>query len=189
MACSFGDPQYFVEDDSYCEVDLPFQMKIYSSAASITWPSTNGFISIGEGSIAFEPQQLPTDQLPANTICPYWDDLYKSEGTEQGIFYQFNAANTSITYEYYIGHAGYPTADPVHFTVTYDSFMPGVFVYHYYGTGNGQTADGVLASVGTQGVDAAGAQQGAQFSFESAIITPGLIVTCDTNTNTCTSSF
>jgi hypothetical protein len=40
--CDFGDPIDTEEDDSYCEVDLPFAMAIYGGSSAQTFPSTNG---------------------------------------------------------------------------------------------------------------------------------------------------
>jgi hypothetical protein len=40
--CDFGDPINTEEDDSYCEVDVPFSMKMYQGSSSRTFPSTNG---------------------------------------------------------------------------------------------------------------------------------------------------
>jgi hypothetical protein len=43
--CDFGDPIDTEEDDSYCEVDLPFQMEIYGGSSAQTFPTTNGVSS------------------------------------------------------------------------------------------------------------------------------------------------
>lgn len=40
--CDFGDPIDTEEDDSYCEVDLPFNMRIYGGSSTQTFASTNG---------------------------------------------------------------------------------------------------------------------------------------------------
>ena len=40
--CDFGDPLNTEEDDTYCEVDLPFSMRIYQGSSTKTFPSTNG---------------------------------------------------------------------------------------------------------------------------------------------------
>lgn len=41
-ACGFGDPAGYDEDDSYCEIDLPFSMVMYGQSSTQTFPSTNG---------------------------------------------------------------------------------------------------------------------------------------------------
>lgn len=40
--CDFGDPIDTEEDDSYCEVDLPFNIQIYGGSSTQTFPTTNG---------------------------------------------------------------------------------------------------------------------------------------------------
>lgn len=40
--CDFGDPVGTSEDDSYCEIDLPFEMQIYTQRDTKTFASTNG---------------------------------------------------------------------------------------------------------------------------------------------------
>jgi hypothetical protein len=44
--CDFGDPIDTEEDDSYCEVDLPFAMAIYGGSSTQTFPTTNGVCNI-----------------------------------------------------------------------------------------------------------------------------------------------
>jgi hypothetical protein len=43
--CDFGDPIDTEEDDSYCEIDLPFNMNIYGGSSAQTFASTNGVSS------------------------------------------------------------------------------------------------------------------------------------------------
>lgn len=108
---------------------------------------------------------------------------------------------TGVTYEYVLSRAGSPT-ETYHFTVGYDSTVPGVFTYTYYAVGQGD--DGEFASVGIQGstfasfehdryadtdaclVTSSGSQSAVQYSFQSADITPGLIVSCNTVSGQCT---
>ncbi|KAK4988622.1 hypothetical protein LTR50_003805 [Elasticomyces elasticus] len=184
VACNFGDPPGTIEDDSYCEIDLPFTMVMYSSNDTKSYASTNGFLSILSGSSQYQPQALPDPNIPSSTACPFFDDLCLFPALGQGIFYQLDAANTSITYEFYLGRAGLPN-DLYHFLLHYSTAAPGVFTYAYYAVGNG----GATASVGIQGVAAqGGAQVAVQYSFQRASLTPGLVLTCDTNAGTCVSS-
>lgn len=113
-------------------------------------------------------------------MCPYFDDLYyyadRSDG--EGIYYSFNSANTTVTYEFVLSRGG--TNELYQFTVFYDSAVPGVFTFIYYQTGQGN--DGETASVGTQGLSQTGAQVAAQYEFEDqGSIYPGLQVVCNTN--------
>ncbi|KAJ9628883.1 hypothetical protein H2203_002788 [Taxawa tesnikishii (nom. ined.)] len=38
VACNFGDPDDYDEDDSYCEIDLPFQMQMFSMSDTKAFP-------------------------------------------------------------------------------------------------------------------------------------------------------
>jgi hypothetical protein len=126
-------------------------MRIYAHTSSQTYASTNGYLSILEGSSQYEAMQFPTDSIPNNTVAPFFDDLYLYGGQSpmQGIFYQFNPAQTAISYEYYLQRAGNVGA-PYHFIVAYDSALPGVFTYTYYSLGP-SSDDGEFAAVGMQG--------------------------------------
>ena len=126
-------------------------MYMYAQSDTKTYAQINGFISLSQGSPQYQPAALPLTYLPNNTVAPFFDDLYLS-GTSvpaQGIFYQFNAAQTAVTYEYYMGRKD-QTANVYHFTVDYDSATPGVFVFKYYSTG-GPTDNGAKCAVGIQG--------------------------------------
>jgi hypothetical protein len=149
--CDFGDPPNYDEDDSYCEIDLPFAMRMYAQTSTQTYASTNGYLSILEGSSQYEAMQFPTDTIPNNTVAPFFDDLYLYGGQTpmQGIFYQFNRAQTAVSYEYYLQRAGNNGA-PYHFIIAYDSAVPGVFTYTYYSVGP-SSDDGEYAAVGMQG--------------------------------------
>lgn len=128
-------------------------MQMYAQTDTRTYANVNGFISLHEGSPQYQPAALPVSYLPNNTVAPFLDDLYLfgRATPAQGIFYQLNAANTSVTYEYYLGRA-LKTENRYHFTVEYDSAVPGVFVFSYYETG-GATDHGNTCAVGTQGCE------------------------------------
>ncbi|KAK4497226.1 hypothetical protein PRZ48_011676 [Zasmidium cellare] len=201
--CDFGDPPSWDEDDSYCEVRLPSPMTIYTTSSPRTYFSTNGFLALLAGSSQYQVQQLPTPWLPNATVLPLWDDLfvYRQGGQTptQGMWYQLS--DDGVVYEWYVARAGVE-ATIYHFTLSYNYTTPGVFEYRYYLTGGEE--EGAYASVGMQGrklqsppyyescadetcvVDASGAATGYQYSWKSGVITPGLVVRCDTNANTCT---
>ena len=150
-SCDFGDPPDYDEDDSYCEIDLPFALHIYAQTSQQTYASTNGYLSIIEGSSQYEAIPFPADNLPNNTVAPLFDDLYLygDASPKQGIWYQVNSAQTSVEFEYYLQRAG-NDGPPYHFTISYDSSSPGVFTYTYYSVGP-SSDDGVYAAVGMQG--------------------------------------
>ena len=147
--CNFGDPPGVDEDDSYCKITLPFAVQIYGQSDANTYASTNGFLSVQYGGAQYASQQLPASNLPNNTIAPFFDDLelQSSAVPMQGVLYQVQG--TSVTYEWYVGRAE-TVGQVYHFTVKYDSVVPGVFTITYYSTGG--TADqGLFAAIGTQG--------------------------------------
>ncbi|KAI7283080.1 hypothetical protein KC345_g3140 [Hortaea werneckii] len=180
--CDFGDPASYDQDDSFCDITLPFSINLYAQADTLVHASTNGYLSILAGSSQYQVEPFPDSHIPANSVAAFFDDLYLvgSSDPQQGIFYALGSTN--VTFEYYLGRNG--TDQIYHFLVDYDSTRPGVFVYTYLQTGG--TGDmGIYAGVGTQGVDAQGSQQAMQYSLRSPDIMPGLVLTCDTNANTC----
>lgn len=97
----------------------------------------------------YQVQALPDPHIPNNTVVPYLADLYISGSANpvQGIWYQANS--TGVTIEYYTSR--YQAASEIyHFTVSYVTTKPGVYVYTYYSTG-GAADDGLHAAVGAQG--------------------------------------
>lgn len=84
--------------------------------------------------------------IPPYTACPYWDDLFLTANTNQGIWYQIDSTSTTVTIEYILGRATSST-DLYQFQVVYSTLTPGVWVFKYYVVGN----YGASASVGVQG--------------------------------------
>ena len=127
-------------------------MRVYSQTSQQSYASTNGYLSILEGSSQYEAQQFPDDAIPNNTVAPFFDDLflYGGQSPRQGIFYQINAAQTSVQYEYYLQRANNTGNPPYHFIVAYDSAQPGIFTYTYYSVGPANDS-GSHAAVGMQG--------------------------------------
>ena len=207
--CDFGDPPSYDEDDSYCKITLPFPIRVYTASDANVFASTNGFLSLTYGSSQYASQQFPASNIPNNTVAPFFDDLYLQASTppRQGIFYQVQG--TAVTFEWFVGRGG-TAGRYYHFTVRYDSALPGVFTYRYYATG-GDSDQGEFASVGAQGSEyhrsscppmelcvtvdsitdnvdlgnAAGQAIGSTYAYHVQSIAPGLVVVCDTNANTC----
>ncbi|KAK5729630.1 hypothetical protein LTR17_011817 [Elasticomyces elasticus] len=171
-------------DDSYAAITLPFPMRIYSVSSSNAFASTNGYISLLYGQAQYQTQALPNSHIPNNTVVPWLDDLYisGSASPRQGIFYQAN--DTGVTFEYYVGRYQGTASQIYHFTVDYHVANPGVFLYTYYMTG-GVADNGINAAVGVQGVMSDGTEGSVTYSAFSNGITPGLVVSCDTNQGTC----
>ncbi|EME77747.1 uncharacterized protein MYCFIDRAFT_84845, partial [Pseudocercospora fijiensis CIRAD86] len=171
-ACNFGDPADWPEDDSYCLIPLPTPMVIYGNSDTQTFAGTNGYISLGQGSQAYEAERLPSIHVPPATIAPFFDDLaiFGGQTPMQGIFYQL--FDDGVTYEYYLFRSGV-AGELYHFTVEYKYAKPGVFVYSYLSVGNGN--NGQFASVGMQGNEgsSSGPLIGFQYSYTLNVQTYG----------------
>jgi hypothetical protein len=74
-------------DDTFGMVPLPFTFLFYGTDYSYCYPSTNGQMGLGTGIKAYSNYALPTTNLPANHLCPYWDDLYV-EGDSINVLYK-----------------------------------------------------------------------------------------------------
>jgi len=146
------------------------------------------FLSLVNGSGAYDAGQLPDSNLPPFTACPFFDDLYdyNTRGDNEGVYYTVNAAQTTVNYTYVLSRGG--TYETYNFGVFYDSTKPGIFTYTYVDAGNAVQNYGSSASVGIQGLDANGNAVATQYSYDYADIVPPLTVTCNTNTGVCTGS-
>jgi hypothetical protein len=67
-------------DDTFAIVALPFAFSFYGTNYNYCYPSTNGQMGLSTGIKAYSNVALPTTNLPANHLCPYWDDLYVDGG-------------------------------------------------------------------------------------------------------------
>jgi len=74
-------------DDTFRMVALPFAFSFYGTDYNYCYPSTNGQMGLGTGIRAYSNSVLPTTNLPANHLCPYWDDLYV-EGESINVLYK-----------------------------------------------------------------------------------------------------
>ena len=74
-------------DDTFTVVALPFPFSFYDAEFNYCYPSTNGQMGLGSGIKAYSNYGLPTTNLPANHLCPYWDDLYV-EGDSINVLYK-----------------------------------------------------------------------------------------------------
>lgn len=161
--CDFGDPPDFDEDDSYCDVDLPFDIQLFGVSSSRTFASSNGYVGLNRGSSQYQVNRFPITSIPENSIAPFFDDLmvHGKKNPRQGIYYQIEGAK--VTYEWYVGRSGLSEPDKArysrsiyHFTLEYDSATPNTFIYTYYSVGSS------AADIGDQGVNGAVAAVGIQ---------------------------
>jgi hypothetical protein len=160
--CDFGDPPNYDEDDSYCELDLPFPIQVYANSSQRTFASSNGYIALDRGSSQFQVNRFPYSTIPENAIAPFFDDLmlYSRKQPRQGIYYQIDGGK--VTWEWFVGRSAQAQADKdrlsksiYHFTMVYDSAAPNTFMYTYYAVGSAAQQDwganGSYAAVGIQG--------------------------------------
>lgn len=149
IRCDFGGPPTNREDDSWCEIALPFSVQLYTTSDGTLYPSTNSFISLLIGSQQYQAAELPTPDIPANSFVPFFDDLAINADVDplQGVFYSIG--ETGVTVECYVSRASDPNVI-FQFNVEYDTAVPGVAVYSYYRVG-ASTDNGLFASVGIQG--------------------------------------
>ncbi|WPA97887.1 uncharacterized protein RHO25_002498 [Cercospora beticola] len=183
--CDFGSPNGWPIDDSYCNIDVPQGLQVYGSSFTTAFASTNGIVTFGEGTTQFQNLQLPAANVPAYAVVPFWDDtaMFGNETITQGIFYQNDT--TGVTFEFYLSRPQ-DTSLIFHYTISYAFSNPGVFVYSYFDADSAHNDDGSFSTVGMQGEDASGDATAFMFSYRTRSVYPGLVLTCDTNSNICT---
>lgn len=92
--------------------------------------------------------------LPALTLAAYWEDLIAEGGTQQGVYYQIDNANTAtptVTFEFLLANLGIQD-QYYHFLVTYNAVNPGAISIYYFVTPD----NGAGANIGIQGGSVAG---------------------------------
>ncbi|KAF2770919.1 hypothetical protein EJ03DRAFT_50769 [Teratosphaeria nubilosa] len=200
-ACAFGDPATTDQDDSFCAIPLPFTLNLYAKSDTTLYASTNGYLSILNGSQQYQVTTLPDSHIPANTIAPLFEDLYiyANATPAQGIFYQFDSSGVNGTVEYYVGSAaGGWNGSVYHFAVGYSTASAGRFVVRYFSVPD----SGANAAVGVQGgeffelsklgdfgltwcfffaVASSGQEVAYTYSYREANIVANLTLTCDTS--------
>jgi hypothetical protein len=83
------------DDDDYGTLTLPFALTFFGTSSSVINPSTNGLLSLSEGTISFSNTALPatfSDPLVQAVAFPLWTDLEIFAGTNQGIYYFANSS-------------------------------------------------------------------------------------------------
>ncbi|THY74858.1 hypothetical protein D6C93_10390 [Aureobasidium pullulans] len=103
-----------------------------------------------------------------------WDDLFIYQGTQQGIYYEVDGAapNRRTSFEFYISHFS-DQSQYYHFLMNFYENKPNVINYQYLNVSD----HGVSATVGVQSFSA---QEFMQFSFNQAVICPGMQLTFNT---------
>lgn len=170
------------DDDDYGVVCLPFAITLFGVSSPVANPSTNGLLSLADGTPSFSNVQLPAafaDPLVQAVAYPLWCDLAITANTSQGIYYWNNASY--VMFEWLLAASCCPNLI-ARFSMSYDSLnSPGVVTFAYY-----QVFDsGGSATVGVQG-----SQEGPDVQWDydgSALVPAGTTVVCDTNVGSCSS--
>ncbi|KAF5505249.1 hypothetical protein CGCS363_v005472 [Colletotrichum siamense] len=134
-------------DDTFGSALLPFPVGVFGSNATTVYASSNGFLSLYEGSTAYDNEPLPSDEIPPVSILPFWDDL-RIQSPSQAVQYQVfgsDAGSRNVTFEWVTVHLGRPSQF-YHFTATFEEAQPGIVTYRYYTTYD----QGESATVGVQ---------------------------------------
>ncbi|GME43160.1 carbohydrate-binding-like protein [Neofusicoccum parvum] len=167
-------------DDNYYRLDLPFPISAYGVSSSTVYLSDNSVLYWGGGNGGYYVNYaLPYGAFGQAALFGLWDDLYVYYGTDQGIYYDVTGTvgSRKVVFEFYTSAYVRPT-EFYHFTITMYENNPGVAVFKYYNV----FSSGYSATVGAQKTGG----NFVQYSFNQAIINPGLMLTVDTNTNTIT---
>ncbi|KAF4837659.1 hypothetical protein CGCSCA4_v011790 [Colletotrichum siamense] len=134
-------------DDTFGSALLPFPVGVFGSYATTVYASSNGFLSLYEGSTAYDNEPLPSNEIPPVSILPFWDDL-RVQAPSQAVQYQVfgsDAGSRNVTFEWVAVHLGQPSQF-YHFTTTFEEAQPGIVTYRYYTTYD----QGESATVGVQ---------------------------------------
>ncbi|KAF0329587.1 peptidase s8 and s53 subtilisin kexin sedolisin [Colletotrichum asianum] len=156
-----------VGDDTFGSALLPFPVGVFGSNATTVYVSSNGFLSLYEGSTAYENKPLPSDEIPPVSILPFWDDL-RVQPPSQAVQYQVfgsDAGSRNVTFEWVTVHLGEPSQF-YHFTATFEEAQPGIVTYRYYTTYD----QGESATVGVQNL-----RDGNNFSVQVGYNSPGSV--------------
>jgi hypothetical protein len=119
---------------------------------------------------------LPNPYIPIYAAAPFFDDLIKNaDNLDEGIFYEITS--TTVTYEYRLGRGG--TYELYHWTISYDTTVPGILTYRYYDVGQDQGS--ASANIGIQGSYDGSTQVAVNFSNQQygAVVTNSTLV-CNT---------
>ncbi|CAF3480592.1 unnamed protein product [Rotaria socialis] len=172
----------FIDDQSFT-VAVPFNITLYNTTTKSVSVTTNGVICLSSCSTAFTETALPASAFSGATALPFWNDLYISANTSQGIYYdtQGIAPNRTLIFEYYSSHYQQPT-DYCNFQIILHENVPGVVQFICYEATDG----GVSATIVVQGSSSG---PFIQYSFDQAnSVAQNMVLTFDTNTGTYSSA-
>ncbi|KAK5125233.1 hypothetical protein LTR85_000909 [Meristemomyces frigidus] len=186
-------------DDVTWPVSLPVNLTLFGQSSSNVLVSSNGVVGLTLLDYEYTNYELPYFSQQSscsgdeggydadgNYVYPcftdtaalgLWDDLFIYEGTQQGIFYEIDGAapNRQTTFEFYLSHYA-DESQYYHFLILFFENRPNVVTFHYLNVSD----FGASATVGVESSTAGSLYN--QYSFNQAVIYPGLQLTFDTTT-------
>jgi len=151
-------------DDSYINLDLPFDFIFYGELKTNLKVSTNGYITFGNDGTDYSNDPIPNSTDPNDFIAPLWDDLY-NYGSSTNHYY-FDQVNNRFIIQYsnweHISHTG-----TYNFQIQLYENGSINFYYDYL--------EGVLNSA-TVGIENYNATDGLQIAFNTDYIHSGLAI-------------
>ncbi|KAI7328119.1 hypothetical protein KC315_g6803 [Hortaea werneckii] len=183
------------DDVVSAEIELPFQIWLYSQSSANVRVSTNGVVGFTTLNNEFDNIDLPyfgfsncstipsedgsgSDTCFTDTAAlPLWADLYIYNGTQQGIYYEISgtAPNRQVSFEFYESLYSDPTQS-YHFLVHFLEANPNYVTFEYLDISDW----GCTATVGVESLS--GGSRYSQYSYLQRVIYPGLQITFNTNT-------
>ncbi|KAI7514514.1 uracil-DNA glycosylase [Hortaea werneckii] len=176
------------------EIELPFQVWLYSQSSANVRVSTNGVVGFTTLNNEFDNIDLPyfgfsncsdipqedgseSDTCFTDTAAlALWADLYIYNGTQQGIYYEIigTAPNRQVSFEFYESLYSDPTQS-YHFLVHFLEASPNYVTFQYLNISDW----GCTATVGVESLS--GGSRYSQYSYLQGVIYPGLQITFNTN--------
>ncbi|KAI7364555.1 uracil-DNA glycosylase [Hortaea werneckii] len=177
------------------EIELPFQIWLYSQSSANVRVSTNGVVGFTTLNDEFDNIDLPyfgfsncstipfedgsgSDTCFTDTAAlPLWADLYIYNGTQQGIYYEITgtAPNRQVSFVFYESLYSDPTQS-YHFLVHFLEASTNYVSFEYLDISDW----GCTATVGVESLS--GGNRYSQYSYLQGVIYPGLQITFNTNT-------
>ncbi|KAI6857652.1 uracil-DNA glycosylase [Hortaea werneckii] len=176
------------------EIELPFQVWLYSQSSANVRVSTNGVVGFTTLNNEFDNidlpyfgfsncSDIPSDDGSGSDTCftdtaalPLWADLYIYNGTQQGIYYEITGTtpNRQVSFEFYESLYSDPSQS-YHFLVHFLEASPNYVTFQYLNISDW----GCTATVGVESLS--GGSRYSQYSYLQGVIYPGLQITFDTN--------
>ncbi len=163
---STGTDSGVTGDDNYGSATIGFDFSFYENKYDSVYFSTNGLISFGAGSGAYDNAPIHSTGDPSNIICPFWDDLQSNGGS---IYYQLIGTEPHrqfiVEWDDWWTLSGY---GPMKFEAILNETGEIWFQYESMGNANSSSA--------TVGIENSDGTDGLQYLYNSQGITDGLAI-------------